>query len=160
MRALFSLAVLFLAGCTGFSEQPVLTQFFASARLRDLTALQNISTVVFEPHIRGTVTAFDITGVSPENRAPIDPAANGELLELSLGDRKSDRSHQTGEIVTKRVTVSAPVRLPTGETQVKTLYVQMQRAVLTGQTGGRWIITGIDESEPPPPRKALWRASP
>ena len=40
------------------------TQFFAASRLRDLTALQKIATVVFEPTRDGIVTSFEITGVT------------------------------------------------------------------------------------------------
>ena len=39
------------------------TQFFAASRLRDLTALRNVSTVVFEPASDGIVTSFEITGI-------------------------------------------------------------------------------------------------
>jgi hypothetical protein len=62
-----SLLALTVLGCTTAAEQRLLTQFFAASRLRDLTALSNISTVVFEPTVDGVVTSFDITGVSGDN---------------------------------------------------------------------------------------------
>ena len=60
-----ALAALLLTGCSVPAEQPILQQFFAESRLRDLTALQKFSTVVFEPRTDGIVRAFEIVGVSP-----------------------------------------------------------------------------------------------
>jgi hypothetical protein len=59
-----SLAVVMLAGCSAPAEQRLLSQFFAASRLRDLTALRKLSTIVFEPATDGIVTSFEITGVS------------------------------------------------------------------------------------------------
>ena len=56
-------ATMALAGCSHASEQRLLTQFFAASRLRDLTALQRLATVVFEPARDGVITSFDITAV-------------------------------------------------------------------------------------------------
>jgi hypothetical protein len=66
------------SGCTRFgSEQLLLEQFFALSRVRDRTALQRISTVVFEPLVDGMVTGFTIAGVELEpdgrsKRAAVD----------------------------------------------------------------------------------------
>ena len=62
----FTLAL--AAGCSGFSEQPILNQFFTASRLRDNTSLNNITMVSFEPRTQGTVTTFDIVSVTPERR--------------------------------------------------------------------------------------------
>jgi hypothetical protein len=108
-------AGLIAIGCSGGYEQALLAQFFTASRLLDRTALQSVSTVMFDPRTEGTVLRFDVERIGPED--------HGE----------------------KRVTVSARVHLPNGETVPKTLIVTMRRAdpaVDTGTTS-RWIITGV-----------------
>jgi len=61
------LLALTLFGCTAAAEQRQLTQFFAASRLRDLTALSNVATVVFEPTVDGVVTSFEITGITGDS---------------------------------------------------------------------------------------------
>ena len=92
-------------------EQRLLEQFFSASRLRDRTALERISTVIFEPAERGTVTSFTISDVV---------------------ERKSDQ----GQIQSKQVTVSAPVRLPNGDTATR-------KIILVLQFRERWIVTGF-----------------
>ena len=93
------------------AEQLLLEQFFSASRLRDRTALQPISTVIFEPLQQGTVSAFTIVDV-----ADLEASSDG--------------------VVSKQVTVSAPVRLPDGRTATK-------RIVLVLQHKDRWIVTGF-----------------
>jgi hypothetical protein len=50
-----------LTGCAGGRERALLDQFFNASRIRDLTALGSVATVVFEPREQGTVLSFDIT---------------------------------------------------------------------------------------------------
>jgi hypothetical protein len=47
-------------GCGPAAESALLSQFFSASRLRDLTALAKVSTVVFEPASDGIVTEFEI----------------------------------------------------------------------------------------------------
>ena len=61
--SLMTLTVLGCVGCAGDTERTLLTRFFAASRLRDLTALSKLSTVVFEPASDGVVTGFDITAI-------------------------------------------------------------------------------------------------
>jgi len=53
MRVVAALVVstmtLTASGCGPNTERALLTRFFSASRLRDLTALQKIATVVFEP---------------------------------------------------------------------------------------------------------------
>src|SRR5438045_7486515 len=79
---------LVLAGFTA-PEQPLLERFFALSRLRDTTALQSLSTVVFEPREQGIVRRFTVVGSSPER--------------VSEG------------VTTKDVTVQASVETPQGQ---------------------------------------------
>jgi hypothetical protein len=58
------LTTLTVLSCGTDAERTLLTQFFAASRLRDLTALGKIATVVFEPASDGIVTSFDITSVT------------------------------------------------------------------------------------------------
>lgn len=117
---LTSLAVV---SCSNAAEQAILNRFFAASRLRDTTALQEFSTVVFEPRSQGIVTKFEIIAVGPERH--------------------------NGDLVTKEVTISASVKLPSGQTSQETLVITMRRAILKGdkEITGRWIITGVKERQ-------------
>jgi hypothetical protein len=95
------LPALVLSGC-GRPERSVVDEFFARSRLRDKTALQNIATVIFEPHTQGIVETFEITKVSPEERG------------------------------TKIVTVSAQVKLPDGRMVQKTILLTLSGGLITG----------------------------
>jgi hypothetical protein len=114
--ALIASLLLTLAGCSSAAERTLLTQFFAASRLRDLTALRNIATVVFEPATDGTVTSFDLVAVAVTQA-------------------------QQGEPIAEDVSISAPVRLPDGRTVVKTFVVTMQRSDLARRDS--WMITAI-----------------
>jgi hypothetical protein len=113
LAAAIAVAVM-LGGCAA-PEQALLDQFFGASRLRDTTALQAVSTVVFEPLQQGIVRTFDITGVTPER---VD-----------------------GQMVTKDVTVDAVVVLPDGQTGRKTLVVTLQRQA--GDDSSRWMVVGV-----------------
>jgi hypothetical protein len=109
--------VLFCAGltaaCAKFgAEQLLLEQFFSASRLRDRTALQQLSTVVFEPAEQGTVTSFTITDMTN-----LETAAGG--------------------VASKRVTVQAPVRLTGGQTAIRKIILVLERRdrwIVTGFT--------------------------
>ena len=114
----FAIAVLccaggLAAGCARHgAEEFLLEQFFSASRLRDRTALQQLSTVVFEPREQGTVTSFTITDVTE--------------LEAPAGGAPS-----------KQITVEAPVRLPGGETASRRIVLVLQRRdrwIVTGFT--------------------------
>ena len=117
-----SLTAFTLAACSAGAEEAILNQFFAASRLHDKTALDGFSTVEFEPTTNGVVIAFTITNVTPVKR--------------------------DGEIVSKDVTIDAPVKLPNGQTVQKTLVVTIQRAEPKGDRAmtGRWIVTGIKDA--------------
>jgi hypothetical protein len=61
-----------------------------------------------------------------------------------------DPTKRTGELVTKEVTITAPVRTADG-TADRTLVVTMQRAILQGEPAveGKWIITGVRDATSP-----------
>ena len=109
-----------MAACANAPERTLLAQFFAASRLRDLTAISRLATVVFEPATDGIVTSFDLLGV-----AVVQAERQRPVLE--------------------EVTISAPVKLPDGGTVVKTFVVTMQRGGLSADQAGRdaWRITGI-----------------
>jgi hypothetical protein len=229
-----SLSALMLAlsvACSSHPEQPILSQFFTASRLRDNTSLNNITMVSFEPRTQGTVTTFEIVGVTAAQRkslplkslaqahttAKADDAAftkrkeqyQNENLEAIQRVLKADRektrlkgkdaevqaawskivqdgvtvsrkvsdakrklasessvvdlsinggsnspvdiTKYEGDLVSKDVTLTANVRLPSGDTARKTLVVTMQRAILKGdrEITGRWIIAAIKEAGAP-----------
>ncbi len=144
------LTTLAAVSCSNVAEQPILTRFFAASRLRDNTALQRFSTVIFEPRSQGIITSFEITDVGPERHmfaARSTLASGSSIIALSVDDPSHpvDFKQYDGDLVTKEVTILAPVRLPSGQTSRKTLVVTLQRAILKGEKEitGRWIITGI-----------------
>jgi hypothetical protein len=95
------LAVLEIA-CSRRPEQQMLTQFFRAARARDNTTLGMMSAVAFDPREQGTVSSFDITAVSPEQRAPLDfkalLAAQAKAREAEAEFAKRKREYQNANI--------------------------------------------------------------
>jgi hypothetical protein len=90
------------AGCSNAREHALLDQFFAASRIRDLTALRNVSSVVFEPREQGTVLSFEIKSVE----------------EVSAGSTL--------------VRVAAQVRRPDGQIAPETLLVTISGQMITG----------------------------
>jgi hypothetical protein len=124
MRIAFaaSLLALTLVGCMPGPEPALIHEFFAASRLRDLTALRDLSTVVFEPATDGVVTGFELQSVT--------------------GTPASD-----GRVVAKEVLISASVRLPDGRTVPKAFVLSLRRDV-PGSDQNRWrgwMITAISE---------------
>jgi hypothetical protein len=142
-------AVVALAvACSHGPEQVTLDQFFNASRLRDEIALKSVATVPFEPHVQGTVTSFTIARVSPDEQRPLTNLGSEiGIAQLSVDDPRNpiDVGKYSGEMVSKEVTIRAPVRLPNGQTAQKTMSIILQRAILKGDREiiGRWIVTGI-----------------
>ena len=115
-----ALVTLTVLSCAHDAERALLSQFFAASRLRDLTALRKIATVVFEPARDGIVTTFEIVRVT----AVPGPNSKSESEAISI---------------------SAPVRLPDGRTVTKTVVVTLERRPVEGdQNPSRgWMITGF-----------------
>src|SRR5438552_1108707 len=76
-----SLTALSLTACSSAPERPILNQFFTASRLLDNTSLQNFAMVSFDPRTSGTVTTFDITSVSAEQRKPLKTKALAKALD-------------------------------------------------------------------------------
>lgn len=81
-----------------------------------------------------------------------------QLVDLSVnggGRTAIDVTKYEGELVSKDVTVSAPVRLPDGSTAQKTIVLTLRRATLRGdkEITGRWIVTGFRDSNASPATK-------
>jgi hypothetical protein len=85
-------------------------------------------------------------------------AAESAIAQISLADQRNppDFKKYDGELVTKHVTVSAPVKLPNGQTVQKNLTIIMQRAILKAdhEVAGRWIITAVNDAAVPAATKA------
>jgi len=124
-RCLWLVAAVLATACAR-PEQSLLEQFFGASRLRDTTALQRISSVVFEPRQDGIVRTFEITAVTPE------------------------RVQQS--VVVKDVTVEAPVILPDGRAVQKTLVMTLQRTI--NETDNAWRVVAFRDAaaSPQPPR--------
>jgi hypothetical protein len=147
LRIAVLLTALTLVGCSA-AEQPIIDQFFTASRLRDHTALGSFSTVSFEPAALGTINSFTITNVTAEQRRP-PLEAQRVVIDLSVADPRNriDSKKYAAELVSKDVTIDAPLRLPSGQTVPKTLVVTLQRAELKGDKTitGRWIITDVKD---------------
>jgi hypothetical protein len=98
----FSWLISVLPGCANAREHALLDQFFAASRIRDITALRSISSVVFEPREQGTVLSFEIKAVEA----------------VSAGS--------------KIVRVEAQVRRPDGQTAREILLVTISGRMITG----------------------------
>jgi hypothetical protein len=116
-----SLTMATLSSCAGDAERVLLAQFFAASRLRDLTALSKLSTVVFEPASDGIVTSFEITAIQAT------PGPDGHPMA-------------------KDVSIVAPVRSPSGDTALKAFVITMSRGVPGSDQYrlGTWLITAIN----------------
>ena len=116
-----ALLLVALAGCSRGQDFALLTQFFSASRLRDLTALQKISTVVFEPAREGIVMGFAIETVT-----------------------------RTGTDA-KDVLIAAQVRLPDGRIEQKRFAVKVQRGLVTAisESPAPRSIEGPAASTPP-----------
>jgi hypothetical protein len=143
-----TLCLLLAVACSSGSEQFILGEFFGACRLRDRTALQGIATVPFEPHVQGIITSFTIARVGPEEYRPLSRVASEiGIAELSVDDPRKpiDLRRSSGEMVSKEVTIRAPIQLPDGQIARKTMNIILQRAILKGdrEIAGRWIVTGF-----------------
>jgi len=92
-----TLALVICTACAGGPERAVIDQFFSASRLRDFTALEKVSNVIFEPRQEGTVLAYDVVSIT-----------------------------KTGTD-TEEVLVNATVRRPSGDTIRKPLLVTLKR---------------------------------
>lgn len=83
--------------------------------------------------------------------------AESGVVQLSLENPNNpvDSTKYDGELVTKDVTVTAPVRLPNGASADRTLVVTMQRAVLKAnpEIAGKWIIMSVRDTTSTPAAK-------
>ncbi len=73
-----------------------------------------------------------------------------EVAELSVFDPNNpiDLTQYDGELISKRVTISATVETPDDQRVERTMVVTLETVQLTGPDGvaleGRWIITGLE----------------
>lgn len=97
--AFLALALAFY-GCGGAREHALLDRFFSASRIRDLTALHDVATVVFEPREQGTVLGFDITSI--QRRGDDEDVDVSARLRTPAGEivRKDLRVTITGGFVT------------------------------------------------------------
>ena len=81
-------------------------------------------------------------------------ASESVVVDMSIngGPSPVDVTKYDGELVSKDVSVSAPVRLPNGATAQKNLIITMERAILKGDKDltGRWILTSIKDASGAP----------
>jgi hypothetical protein len=77
-------------------------------------------------------------------------ASETVVVDMSIngGPTHVDVTKYDGELVSKEVSITAPVRLPSGQTAQKSYVVTMQRAILQAdkELTGRWIITAIKDA--------------
>lgn len=75
--------------------------------------------------------------------------AEKDMVELSAVEpgRPFDVTKYDGELVSKDVTITAPVKLPSGQTVTKTFVITLRRAELKADKPivGRWIVAVIKE---------------
>lgn len=154
--AFAALILLVAAACGGASEYLLIERFFAASRLRDRTALARFATVVFEPNLNGTVSAFEIVSVTPERAAApsdtstpdVDSAADiRRVAAISLADPLNPVDTRSADVSVsvREVTVQAHRRLPDGMSRTEGIVVALQRATITGESArqGNWVVTGF-----------------
>ena len=79
LLALFTIAIAAMSACSSpnAQEENLVRQFFRASSLRDNQTLSNFALVSFDPKTDGTVTDFEVTGVSEERTEPL------RIIELS-----------------------------------------------------------------------------
>jgi hypothetical protein len=81
-------------------------------------------------------------------------AAQSAVVDVSVSDPRHpvDVTKYDGDLVSKDVTIDAPVKLPSGQTAQKTLIVTLQRAELKADKPivGRWVVAGIRDASGSP----------
>jgi hypothetical protein len=79
--------------------------------------------------------------------------AESDVVELSVAEpgKTINVTNYDGDLVSKDVTITAPVRMPDGQSVTKTLVITLERAELKGDRPivGRWIIASIKEATTP-----------
>jgi hypothetical protein len=138
-------AILIHGACAGSAEQIVLERFFDASRLRDTTHLRTLATVIFEPRKSGTVLDLTVSQITRQPVRPVNDASGREVVAISLeGAAGATRAVDAREIEVEEVTALASVRGPDGLVKSATLIVELERAVLAGQSHlvGRWVVTG------------------
>jgi hypothetical protein len=77
-------------------------------------------------------------------------ASETVVVDMSIngGPTHIDVTKYDGGLVSKEVSISAPVRLPDGQTAQKNYVITMQRAILRTDEDitGRWIITSVKDA--------------
>ena len=89
------LVALTIAGCgsrIADSDRVLVEQFFAASRLRDLTALRAVATVVYEPLQQGIVRRYDITKVETD----------GAIKHVTIA---ADVAGPDGQVVSKTIVI-------------------------------------------------------
>ena len=114
---------------------------------------ENTTLASKDAEVRTAWTKFrDETAQSSKKMSEIRRSLRTEtqLVDLSVNSKRTaiDVTKYEGELASKDVTVSAPVRLPDGTTAQKKLVVTLQRATLRGdkEISGRWIVTGCKDA--------------
>jgi hypothetical protein len=154
--ALMPLLAVSASSCGYAAEYLLIERFFAASRLRDRTALARFATVIFEPHVNGTVSSFDIVHVTSDRIAsggitqPPDAAQSSDaarIASISLADprRPADAVSGNVSLAARDVTLQADVRLPDGTTKVESIVITIQRAHVDGESPrqGNWVVTGL-----------------
>ena len=121
MRRRFAAALLLCAfACSVPAEQVIISDFFAASRLRDLTALSELSTTIFEPRERGTVSEVRVESVTAERAE--------------------------GSSTFKDVIVDATLHRPDGSTAQVPLVVTLSRPAAESERSARyggWKVTAV-----------------
>jgi len=101
--------------CSGGAEHAAIGEFFAAARLRDLTALERIATATFEPREHGTVLEFAVQDVknAGSEREAVSVDARVRLPDGRIVQRRLDLTlaHRDNRWIVTEV-IELPVGTP------------------------------------------------
>ena len=126
-----SLTAVFLAGCSGASEQPILNQLFTASRLRDNTTLNGFSMVALDPRTQGSVTTFSIVSVTPETSTPLTLKTLAGTYEAAKADdaaftkRHDEYELAHAEEVTRVIKAGRDAKLKGPDSEVQAAWFKM-----------------------------------
>jgi len=129
------------------AEEQLLSKFFQAARTLDRSITTSLASVGFNPRTEGSVQAFQVAAIGPEQRRALSEDRAEAMTSLTTpGEPDVELAGLVVEMIAKEVTIEAAVRAPDGTTSSRTMVVTLQRSVVTGgglRREGRWVITGL-----------------
>ena len=142
-----SLTVLAGMACSAGPEKPILNQFFTASRLRDNTSLQSFATVAFDPRTQGSVSGFEITSVSPEQRKPLNVKALAEALDRAKAEDTEYSKRKDEYYAANQEAIGRALKAERANAKLKGKDAEVQAAWVKFREEGTQVSKKISEAK-------------